>query len=103
MLGHASAAMTLGVYAGFLADNLDEVADRLSQAFKGLAAERVRGYRLDSAVTSFDYRRGSRTKKAKDKSPLGNRSPDLRTTSRELRAVCVLGCVSMFAYVCPNL
>jgi site-specific recombinase XerC len=33
MLGHASAAMTLDMYAGLFADNLDEVADRLDQAF----------------------------------------------------------------------
>jgi integrase len=30
MLGHASAAMTLDVYAGLFADDLDGVADRLS-------------------------------------------------------------------------
>jgi integrase len=42
MLGHASAAMTLDVYAGLFADNLDEVADRLDQALKDLAADQVR-------------------------------------------------------------
>jgi integrase len=31
MLGHASAAMTLDVYAGLFADDLDEVAERLDQ------------------------------------------------------------------------
>ena len=36
MLGHASAAMTLDVYAGLFADNLDEVADRLDQALHSL-------------------------------------------------------------------
>ena len=39
MLGHASAAMTLDVYAGLFADNLDEVADRLDQAFANLNAD----------------------------------------------------------------
>lgn len=29
MLGHASAAMTLDVYAGLFADDLDSVAERL--------------------------------------------------------------------------
>jgi hypothetical protein len=29
MLGHASAAMTLDIYAGLFADDLDAVADRL--------------------------------------------------------------------------
>jgi hypothetical protein len=42
MLGHASAAMTLDVYAGLFADNLDEVADRLDQAFANLNADQVR-------------------------------------------------------------
>jgi hypothetical protein len=32
MLGHASAAMTLDVYAGLFADDLDAVADRLDEA-----------------------------------------------------------------------
>jgi hypothetical protein len=29
MLGHASAAMTLDVYAGLFSDDLDDVADRM--------------------------------------------------------------------------
>jgi hypothetical protein len=32
MLGHASAAMTLDVYAGLFDDELDDVADRMSGA-----------------------------------------------------------------------
>ena len=32
MLGHASAAMTLAVYAGLFADDLDAVAERLDAA-----------------------------------------------------------------------
>lgn len=32
VLGHASAAMTLDVYAGLFGDDLDAVADRLDQA-----------------------------------------------------------------------
>ena len=42
MLGHASAAITIDVYAGLFADNLDEVADRLDQAFTNLNADQVR-------------------------------------------------------------
>jgi hypothetical protein len=42
MLGHASAAMTLDVYAGLFADNLDEVADRLDQAFARANADQER-------------------------------------------------------------
>ena len=35
MLGHASAAMTLDVYAGLFGDDLDTVAARLDQAVTG--------------------------------------------------------------------
>ena len=35
MLGHASAAMTLDVYAGLFGDDLDALADRLDEAFAG--------------------------------------------------------------------
>ena len=38
MLGHASAAMTLDVWAGLFSDNLDDVADRLT-AFGNLSAD----------------------------------------------------------------
>lgn len=42
MLGHASAAMTLDVYAGLFDDDLDGVADRLD-----LAARSSRGFPAD--------------------------------------------------------
>ena len=42
MLGHASAAMTLDIYAGLFADNLDEVAERLNLAFTSLDSDQVR-------------------------------------------------------------
>lgn len=42
MLGHASAAMTLDVYAGLFADDLDTVAERLDQAFAKLSEEHMR-------------------------------------------------------------
>ena len=42
MLGHASAAMSLDIYPGLFADNLDDVADRLDQAFTNLNADQVR-------------------------------------------------------------
>jgi hypothetical protein len=51
--------MTLDVYAGLFADNLDEVADRLDQALKDLAADQVRTIGSDSSVALFDYRRQS--------------------------------------------
>jgi integrase len=42
MLGHASAAMTLDVYAGLFGDDLDAVADRLDELASGAAADSVR-------------------------------------------------------------
>jgi integrase len=41
MLGHASAAMTLDVYAGLFADDLDAVADQLDRAFTKLNADQM--------------------------------------------------------------
>jgi len=65
MLGHASAAMTLDVYAGLFADNLDEVADRLDQAFQGMSADQVRTFGPSSGVASFDYHRRTGSDKGK--------------------------------------
>jgi integrase len=42
MLGHASAAMTLDVYAGLFGDDLDAVADRLDATGRAAAADQVR-------------------------------------------------------------
>jgi integrase len=42
MLSHASAAMTLDVYAGLFGDDLDTVADRLDQAATAPRADQVR-------------------------------------------------------------
>jgi integrase len=42
MLGHASAAMTLDVYADLFEDDLDQVADRLDRAAARAAADSVR-------------------------------------------------------------
>jgi integrase len=36
MLAHASASMTLDVYAGLFGDDLDEVANRLDEASRGV-------------------------------------------------------------------
>ncbi len=38
MLGHASAAMTLDVYSGLFADELDAVADRVDAATRAARA-----------------------------------------------------------------
>ena len=48
MLGHASAAMTLNIYAGLFADDLDAVADRLDRAFVKLDADQMRTKRRTS-------------------------------------------------------
>lgn len=42
MLGHASAAMTLDVYAGLFGDDLDAVADRLDEAASRARADSLR-------------------------------------------------------------
>jgi integrase len=45
MLGHASAAMTLDIYAGLFADDLDAVADQLDRAFARTNADQMRTLR----------------------------------------------------------
>ena len=47
-LGHASAALTLDIYAGLFADDLDAVADRLDRAFVKLNADQMRTKRRTS-------------------------------------------------------
>lgn len=42
MLGHASAAMTLDVYAGLFGDDLDDLARRLDEAATSSRADQVR-------------------------------------------------------------
>jgi len=42
MLGHASAAMTLDVYASLFADDLDDVAVRLNEAAEHARTARVK-------------------------------------------------------------
>lgn len=53
MLGHASAAMTLDVYAGLFADDLDEVARVLDAAYTGSEA-RLRPNRVLAAQSTVD-------------------------------------------------
>jgi integrase len=42
MLGHASAAMTLDIYAGLFADDLDTVADQRDRALARTNADQMR-------------------------------------------------------------
>jgi integrase len=58
MLGHASAAMTLDIYAGLFADDLDTVADQLDRAFARTNADQMRTNqrlnRRNQAVLPFE-------------------------------------------------
>jgi hypothetical protein len=54
MLGHASAAMTLDVYAGLFGDDLDVLADRLDTAAALARADYLRTERPNDAVLPFD-------------------------------------------------
>ncbi|HKG50908.1 MAG TPA: tyrosine-type recombinase/integrase [Actinomycetales bacterium] len=56
MLGHASAAMTLDVYAGLFGDDLDAVAERLDQAVSGRVADQVRTTGTGETVTPLPPR-----------------------------------------------
>ena len=42
VVGHASAAMTLDIYAGLFADDLDTVADQLDRAFARTNTNQIR-------------------------------------------------------------
>lgn len=53
MLGHASAAMTLDVYAGLFGDDLDALADRLDEAFGGHVADQMRTLPIQAGVSSI--------------------------------------------------
>ncbi|SDZ35121.1 hypothetical protein SAMN05444365_11111 [Micromonospora pattaloongensis] len=57
MLGHASASMTLDVYAGLFGDDLDAVADRLDEAFTARDADYLRTGTGDGAVIDLGKRR----------------------------------------------
>ena len=59
MLGHASAAMTLDVYAGLFADDLDGVADQLDRAVTKSKADQMRTpgspSQSNQGVLPFEY------------------------------------------------
>jgi hypothetical protein len=56
MLGHASAAMTLDVYADLFEDDLDQVADRLDQAARQDADYMRTGTSEETVVDLFKRR-----------------------------------------------
>jgi integrase len=55
MLGHASAAMTLDVYAGLFGDDLDAVADRLDEAAARARADSLRTRRTEPDILPIDF------------------------------------------------
>ena len=55
MLGHASAAMTLDVYAGLFGDDLDAVADRLDAAAAAARADSLRTGAPKPDVLPLDF------------------------------------------------
>ena len=55
MLGHASAAMTLDVYAGLFGDDLDAVADRLDAAAAAARADSLRTEAPKPDVLPLDF------------------------------------------------
>jgi integrase len=55
MLGHASAAMTLDVYAGLFGDDLDAVADRLDAAASAARADSLRTDGENADVLPLDH------------------------------------------------
>ncbi|MEU8329371.1 site-specific integrase [Micromonospora sp. NPDC048839] len=57
MLGHASASMTLNVYAGLFGDDLDAVATRLDEAFTARRADYLRTGTTDGGVIDLGKRR----------------------------------------------
>jgi integrase len=57
MLGHASASMTLDVYAGLFGDDLDAVASRLDDAVAARGADYSRTGTADAAVIDLGKRR----------------------------------------------
>jgi integrase len=60
MLGHASAAMTLDVYADLFEDDLDQVADRLDQAATRSSADYLRTDHVSPAFEALQPKRKSR-------------------------------------------
>ncbi len=57
MLGHASASMTLDVYAGLFGDDLDAVATRLDEAFAARDKDCSRTGIADGSVIDLGKRR----------------------------------------------
>jgi Phage integrase family len=71
MLGHASATMTLDVYAGLFGDDLDTVADLLDKAARRAAADSLRTREATGRVLPFASGEGPRRDQGFGASPRG--------------------------------
>jgi hypothetical protein len=59
MMGHASAAMTVAVYAGLFDDELDDVADRMGAAAESARmSARMSAQRMSARTTANQLRTG---------------------------------------------
>jgi Phage integrase family len=75
MLGHASATMTLDVYAGLFGDDLDTVADLLDEAARRAAADSVLTREATGRVTPFASGEGTRRDQGFGESPRRESNP----------------------------
>jgi integrase len=75
MLGHASATMTLDVYAGLFGDDLDTVADLLDEAARRAAADSVRTKGATGRVLPFASGEGTRRDQGFGESPRRESNP----------------------------
>ena len=71
MLGHASATMTLDIYAGLFGDDLDAVADLLDEAARRAAAESLWTREPLGPVLPFASGEGTRRDQGFRASPRG--------------------------------
>ncbi len=75
MLGHASATMTLDVYAGLFGDDLDTVAHLLDEAPRRAAADSVRTREAIGRVLPFASGEGTRHDQGFGESPRRESNP----------------------------
>ena len=75
MLGHASATMTLDVYAGLFGDDLDTVADLLDEAARRAVADSVRTREATVRELPFAAGEGRRRDLRFRESPRGDSNP----------------------------
>ena len=75
MLGHASATMTLDVYAGLFGDDLDTVADLLDEAARRAAADSMRTREATGRVLPFASGEGTRRDQGFGESPRRESNP----------------------------